>query len=140
MKTSLLSIIVLENPSLANYPLDNIADVSLCKTEQQVLRKLSKGKYHAVVCGLERGRIPRKQFLSRLQTGYPDVAVVIAVSRARHVRASLLALISGASGLLYLSPCSENRVSSQLQTAIRRNHVNRIVDRGYAALQVRKKA
>jgi len=128
-KTSLLSILVLENSSLTNYRLENIADVSRCKTEQQVLRKLAKGKYDAIVCGLERGRFRREQFLSQLQAGYPDVAVVIAVSRARHVRASLLAMISGASGFVVLSPFTEDRITSQLQRAIRRNHLNRLVGR-----------
>jgi len=128
-KTRLLSILVLDTPSMINYPLENIAAVSRCKTEQQVLRKLAKGKYDAIVCGLERGRFRREQFLSQLQASYPDVAVVIAISRAKHVRASLLAMISGASGFVVLSPFSESRVTSQLQRAILRNRLNRLVDR-----------
>jgi DNA-binding NtrC family response regulator len=127
-KTRLLSILVLETPSLINYPLENIAAVSRCKTEQQVLRTLAKGKYDAIVCGLERGRFRHEQFLSQLQASYPDVAFIIAIFRETHVRAALLAMISGASGFVVLSPFSENRVTFQLKQAIQRNHLNQVVN------------
>ena len=64
---------------------------------------------------------------------------MIAVSLPQDARSALLAVIGGVSGFVGPSQYFEN-VAYQLQGAVQRNHLDRIVQSGHAILQDREQA
>ncbi len=89
-----------------------------CSSGDRALELLGQRRFQAVFCNLRTSGMDGMELLSRIRSGFPEVAVVM-VTEPQDLRYGILAMMSGASDFIQL-PLQPSGVTASLARALKR--------------------